>query len=204
MFVLAPGSCHLSGRTIESVISGSSLIANSVLVMQPHIEPDRTVEGTELIQTEPAQVRVEHLCTIGVRKVTIPQSPVCDRIGDAVNQLPNRGLSAIPGGIAPLLDVTVKVFRDCNLSGQGTPTGGNFHIVLMEDRFPALICNLDRTLLPLHLREGIPAGGAENPFDLHPGRRGGGLARTFGSLSRGWLLEDLVDHDGYQYSGVYF
>ena len=60
--------------------------------MQSHIEPDRTVECSVLVDANVSQLAVKIFRVIGGCKITVLQSPVGDGAGDAVNQLADRFL----------------------------------------------------------------------------------------------------------------
>jgi len=79
------------------------VLADSVLVVEAYVEPNRRVERPELIQAQPSQLVVEHLTVLGA-EIAIGDTPIGDGTGNAVDQLADRILT-LPG----LLGIAVEI-----------------------------------------------------------------------------------------------
>jgi hypothetical protein len=98
-----------------------------------NVEPDRRVERTALMQTQPGEFAKEPLPVVGRRKVPVGQSPIGDGPGHAVDQLPYARLPRWRAGLA------VKVLAGDDVRGELTPSCRDLAAGLLEDRLPRLV-----------------------------------------------------------------
>src|SRR5690606_38053087 len=71
-------------------------VADAVLVVQAHIEPDGTVEGAVLMQAEPGQLVVEALAVLARGEIILLDAPVRDGARDAMDELLEGGFAPAP------------------------------------------------------------------------------------------------------------
>ena len=155
ILVLRRRPLRLSCIAIEKVVPLPTPFPNPVLMIEPHVEPDRAVECAMLIQAEPGQIVVKDLRRAIFRKVTVSQPPIRDRSRHSMHQLTNRALATALARIRAIRDVAIEIFRHRDLCRQRTPGFRDLNILLTKDHLPAVIRDL---------------GGATLPFDLIKGR----------------------------------
>ena len=110
VLVLCGRALRFSLGAIKEEIALSASCADPVLLVETNIEPDRTVEGTILIEAKPGQLLTKSFGRLRVREITVPQTPVRDRTRHAMYQLPDRTLSSAVTGIGAVGNVSVKIF----------------------------------------------------------------------------------------------
>src|SRR5205085_11358890 len=93
IFVLRLRPLVLFGLPVVEIISRSGVFADPVLMIQPHVKPDRAVKGAMLIQAKPGELVVKSLGGFRVGEITIRNSTIGNRARDAMDQLPNGCLA---------------------------------------------------------------------------------------------------------------
>ena len=111
-------------------------------MVEPHIEPNRRIEGAKLIDTEPSQFLVKEL-TVRCRKVPVFDAPIGNRSRDTMDELLHRVLS-----LTLLLRVAIKILRTDDFGRQLGPTFGNFNVLLFEKSFPRIVRDFGGALVP--------------------------------------------------------
>ena len=112
IFVLRRGALGLSSLAIVEIISSPGVFPDAVLVIKPDVEPDRAVERAMLIHAEPGQFVVENFRRFRVGEITVGNSAIGDRAGDAMDQLPHGSLATAFMRVGPIGDVAVEIFGD--------------------------------------------------------------------------------------------
>src|SRR5690606_22415657 len=127
--------CTSSARLIGTPMPVPLLaaLANSVLVVESDVEPDRRVEGTVLVKAEPGEVVVKGFRAGGVPQVAVFETPVGDGAGDPVDELPDRVLSAPRPWIGAEPRIAIEVFRNHDLGREFAPVFGHFDSLLTEN-----------------------------------------------------------------------
>ncbi len=162
IFILRGRTLRASGLAIVEIIPEPGVPADPVLVIQADVEPNRRIEGAMLIHAKPGQFVVKCLRGLRVREVTIGNSPIGNRPGDPMDQLPHRGFAAAFVRIGAVGDVAVEIFRDRDLGGERAPAFRHLDILLLEDHLAAVVGDLSGALFPLDLIERLHLRIAEN------------------------------------------
>src|SRR6266478_2763078 len=90
------GRIGLAGGEIDRVVPAAPL--DLVLVPEPAVEPDRAVEGPDLVDQHVAQLGLERVGVRGGREVAAHLlAGGAQRMRDAADELANRLLRAAPG-----------------------------------------------------------------------------------------------------------
>ncbi len=117
---------------------------NAVLVVQSHVEPNRTVKRTVLVQTQPSQIAIEILTVFGRVKVPIGQAPIRDGSRYTVNQLTNTALA-----FTCVVGIAVEILGDDHISRQLTPVCWNLAIILLEQGVTTFVLDRCTAQIPL-------------------------------------------------------
>ena len=187
ILVLGGGAAGHLGLAVPEPIAPVAALADLVLVVQPHIEPNRRIEGPILVDAQPGQLVVEHLAVF-LAEVPVGHTPVRDGPGHPMDELLDRFLPLRLGRIS------VEVLGADHLGGQNRPVLRNFDPLLLEDGLARIIGDLRRAAIPFDLVEGLDLRVAEDPLEWQlAGGRGrlGGRASSLGlsvSLDSGLVL----------------
>ena len=84
---------HLDGLFRQIPMPIALVTMDAVLRKETHVEPHGRVEGTVLVQAQPAQVAVEPLTVVSRGKITVRDPPIRDRSRNPVYELPNTLLT---------------------------------------------------------------------------------------------------------------
>jgi len=131
-------------------------------MVKPHVEPDRRIERTVLIDAKICQFLIEPFGVVVAGEELVFLAPIADGPGDAIDELPDGSLS-LPGAL-----FAVKVLADDDVGSQLAPFGGYFHVVLFEYRVALFVLDAGGALLPANIFERAPAGCGKNLLDNKP------------------------------------
>src|SRR5262249_20089202 len=146
ILVGARGLDHRSRLLVPAPVVGRA--DEAVAVEQTHVEPDRRVERTVLVQTERSELVVEPFGVFRCGEIPVSAPPVGNRPCDPVDELADARLSF------RRVELAVEVFTGHDVSSELAPSPGNLAAGLLEDRPTALVLDLRSAELPVHLVEG--------------------------------------------------
>ena len=126
------------------------------LLLEADVEPDRAVEGGELVDEDRLELVLEGLRLLVVGEVAVRAAPAADGVDDAADHLLD-GLLAVGGGHAP-----AEVLLRDDVGGRLRPELRELDAPLLEGR--AVLAGDQRVArLPLDLVEGIAPRNGEEP-----------------------------------------
>jgi len=167
-------------------VAGGGLLA---LALDADVEPDRRVEGDDLVEHQVGQLVGEDLGVLRGGEVVAVDAPLGDGPDDAAEELLEARL-AIVGAHLP-----VEVLRRHDVGGALGPEIGELHTLLLEDGLALGVEDDGRALLPLHGVVGMDLVGREVAGELEPigtlvrfapllSGRGARARRRFGDVRR--------------------
>jgi hypothetical protein len=151
IFVLRGCALGLSRFAIVEIIARACVFPDAIFVIQPDVEPDRAVKGAMLIGAKPGQFVVEDFGCFRVGEITVREAAICDRAGDAMDQLPNGGLATAFMRVGAVGDVAVEVFGNRDLGCERAPVLWDLDLFLFENNLAAVVGDLRRPTLPFQL-----------------------------------------------------
>ncbi len=148
----------LAGGEVHRPVPARAL--DAVLVLEAAVEPDRAVEGADLMHEVVAQLRLERLGVLGGREVAaLLLAGLAQGVGDAGDDLAHRFLGAAAGGDAGF----AEILGDGHVGSELRPVGGDLGVVHLEDDLAVGAGDPGGAPGPLdrveHLRCGLPLAG---------------------------------------------
>src|SRR5207248_140497 len=188
VFILRPRALGFASLAIVKIISGATVLADTVLMIQTNIEPNRRIKRAMLVRAQPRQIIIEDLGSLFIREVAICYSPIGDRSRHAVNQLPHRRFSSAIVRISPVRNIAIEIFRDGNLRRQLAPAFWHLDVFLLKNHLSAIIGDFCRALFPFDLIKRRDSSVAKHALKSQAGvfllvsrgflTRGGAMGRT--------------------------
>jgi hypothetical protein len=118
-------------------------------LLEADVEPDRAVEGRELVDEDELQLRLESLCLLLGREVAAVTAPATDRLDDAPDHLLDARLALGRGHAA------AEVLLGDDVGRRLRPELGELDALLLESRL--VLAGDERVAqLPFELLERIP------------------------------------------------
>ena len=145
------GALGLARLAIVEIIARACVFPNAVLVIEPDVEPDRTVKGAILIGAKPGQFVVEDFGCFRVGEITVRQAAIGDRAGDAMDQLPHGGFATTFIRVGAIGDVAIEIFGNRDFGCERAPVFWDLDFFLLENNLAAVVGDLRRPTLPFQL-----------------------------------------------------
>src|SRR5207237_2349698 len=128
------------------------------LLLEAHVEPDRRVEGGELVDEDRLELGLEGVGLFVGGEVAAGAAPGADRVGDARDHVLDAPLALRRAHAAPEV-----LLRD-DVRGRLRPELRELDALLLEDRL-VLARDVRVPLLPLDLLERIPSRAGREAVD---------------------------------------
>ena len=169
---------------IESIVSSTERMKQALhcgCSSKPDVEPDRAVEGRQLVEQDVGELGLEGVAVLGRREVAARAAPVGDRAGDAADHLLDRALAR------RRVELAAEVLLGDDVRRVLRPGLGELDVLLLE-RDPIPVADARVARLPLDGVERMDARRREVPLDR---QRPAGLDIVGEGCLRGVLHEGL-------------
>ena len=158
IFVLSPGALGLAGFAVVVPVAFGGILADSILVIETDVEPDRRVERAMLVDAKPRQLFVKRF-SIFLAEVSVRDAPISNRPAHAMDQLPNRRFAL--GGVL----FAVEIFGNDHLRRKDRPGLRNLNVLLFKNDLVILVGDFSGPAFPFDLIEGLNFWVAKDSLD---------------------------------------
>ena len=110
VLVLGGRAFGLFRFAIVEIIPGAGIFPDAILVVEPDVEPDRTIKRSVLVEAEPRQLVVKRFASLGIGEISVCQAAIGDCAGDAMNELSNGRLASAFMRIRPVRNIAIEIF----------------------------------------------------------------------------------------------